>query len=471
MSTSEPLSTSAFYSADHVVDNQSVPSSDVVVKRKIDPETPEFADFFEIPRIVSWIKENNFQRVALQLPDAFLTYALPLASRIERESGSKIYVLADTSYRSCCIDAVAAEHATCDSLVHFGEACLSSPSEAIPVLYIYGKLDVDWADFESHLREKFDSEDQSGFVVLYEPGYDNVADRILDSSKKILVERDVQIVRLANLSSKNASLGRELPECWSEASSNLIFIGSHDSALLPIWLMTHTRFMKVYNYAPDEKNLSVLEPASFKQLRRRLFLIEKLRDANVVGLVVGTLGVGGIKEAISRIRKLCKEASKKLYVLSIGKVNEPKLSNFANDIDCFILLSCPFGIILDTNEFFKPIVSLFEAEIALNPGKEWFAGGGWTAEFGNFVKDEIGKQDIDKVDISLISGKIRTAQVDDHEKNAESNKQLLEYSAGNYFANRTWKGLDNSYVEEDLSLNEGLKGIAMEYKSEPTEEK
>uniref|UniRef100_A0AC34GI12 2-(3-amino-3-carboxypropyl)histidine synthase subunit 2 n=1 Tax=Panagrolaimus sp. ES5 TaxID=591445 RepID=A0AC34GI12_9BILA len=222
--------------------------------------------------------------------------------------------------------------------------------------------------------------------------------------------------RLAKSNLTKTSLGRELPSTWDEnVSASLIFIGNPQSALLPIWLLTHIRFNKVFNYFPATKSLEFQEPKTLRSLRKRLFLIEQLRDANVIGLVVGTLGVEGIKEAIERIRKICKEANKKLYVLSIGKVNEPKLSNFATDIDAFILLSCPFGIILDSSDFFKPIVSLFEAEIALNPSKEWYASSGWSAQFGDFVQDEIGKLDKDAVDVSLISGKIRATHFDSEE--------------------------------------------------------
>lgn len=49
-------------------------------------------------------------------------------------------------------------------------------------------------------------------------------------------------------------------------------------------------------------------------------MIEKLKDAKNVGLVVGTLGVQGFREAIDRVRTLCKIAQKRLYVFSIGKV-------------------------------------------------------------------------------------------------------------------------------------------------------
>uniref|UniRef100_A0AC35FE83 2-(3-amino-3-carboxypropyl)histidine synthase subunit 2 n=1 Tax=Panagrolaimus sp. PS1159 TaxID=55785 RepID=A0AC35FE83_9BILA len=469
----EPLPSGAFYTEDHVVE-QEADEINVAEQIQLDPASPEFDDFFEINRVVNWIKENGYQRVAFQLPDNLLSFAFTLARRCEKESGSKIYILADTSYRSCCIDAVAAEHANCDSLVHFGEACMSTPTTVIPVLYVFGKLRVDFEDFALQLKKEIKEENVTEMVLLYEPGYDAISSKLEDTIHEILPSSTTfSSCHLAKSDSTMTSLGRELPTTLNEATpATLIFIGNSQSALLPIWLLTHIQFNKVISYFPQTKAIETHEPKSLRSLRKRLFLIEKLRDSNVIGLVVGTLGVEGIKEAIERIRKLCKEANKKLYVLSIGKVNEPKLSNFATDIDAFILLSCPFGIILDSSDFFKPIVSLFEAEIALNPSKDWYASGGWSAQFEDFVQDEIGKLNKNAVDVSLISGRIRATQLDDHRGGGDdgensNNKQILEYSAGNYFSNRTWKGLDNTYVEEDLSLNEGLKGIAMEYVSEP----
>jgi len=37
----------------------------------------------------------------------------------------KFYILADTSYGSCCVDEIAAEHADADCIIHYGRACLS----------------------------------------------------------------------------------------------------------------------------------------------------------------------------------------------------------------------------------------------------------------------------------------------------------------------------------------------------------
>ena len=46
---------------------------------------------------------------------------------------------------SCCVDEVAAEHGLASALVHFGPSCLSPPS-VLPVLFVFGKDDVDVDD-------------------------------------------------------------------------------------------------------------------------------------------------------------------------------------------------------------------------------------------------------------------------------------------------------------------------------------
>lgn len=48
--------------------------------------------------------------------------------------------------------------------------------------------------------------------------------------------------------------------------------------------------------------------------------MEKLRDAQTVGIVINTLDLVGYGEALERIRKLCNIAGKKSYTLAIGKV-------------------------------------------------------------------------------------------------------------------------------------------------------
>ncbi|KAI1723323.1 putative diphthamide synthesis protein domain-containing protein [Ditylenchus destructor] len=439
-------------------------------------------EFFELDKVIRWINDNGYRRVALQLPDTYLAHAFQISQQLESAAASaKVYVLGDTSYRNCCIDDVAAEHANCDSLVHFGDACLSAPSSRIPLLYIFCNFKFDFDDFEVKLKSTLErSECCSNIALVYDSFLIHSAEKLAETVAKC-VPSSVNIVTCHasicdgkeinktsnefNESSSN-SFGREIPEemlGWENAT--LIFIGSEKSPLLPLWLMTYLQFSDVIHYVPGETKIEQFQPNSNRQLRRRLFLIEKLRDAGTVGLVVGTLAVRGFKEAIARIRQLCKTAGKKLYVFSIGKLNEAKLSNFATDIDVFVLLSCPFGIVL-SNEFFKPIVSFFEAEIALNPSKSWYSGNGWTAQFESILSDDIGNQEEETTDVSLITGKMRVTNIDAVET-TNDRREVIQYTAGDYFANRTWKGLNDEHSEGDnVTVKEGLSGIAAGYTTE-----
>jgi len=46
-----------------------------------------------------------------------------------------------------------------------------------------------------------------------------------------------------------------------------------------------------------------------KVLRRRYFLVEKARNASIVGILVGTLGVAGYLDVVDRVRELAKQCA------------------------------------------------------------------------------------------------------------------------------------------------------------------
>ncbi|CAI5443617.1 unnamed protein product [Caenorhabditis angaria] len=224
--------------------------------------------------------------------------------------------------------------------------------------------------------------------------------------------------------------------------------------------------------SPEHRKIyTFFSTRSCRQLRRRLFLVEKLKDANTVGLVVGSVGVDQHKEAVQRMRQLCKAAGKKIYVISVGKINVPKLSNFSSDIDVFVLLSCPFGVLLDSGDYYRPVLSFFEAEIALNPSKShWAADSGWRADFGRHLQDQIATHsnpEVQEGDVSLISGKVRARpEIIQNGEGPEAQKTTVAlYSAGDYFAERSWKGLDDTAatVTQSTVVEEGRRGIAQGY--------
>lgn len=75
---------------------------------------------------------------------------------------------------------------------------------------------------------------------------------------------------------------------------------------------------------------------------RRRYLVERARDAHIVGLLAGTLGVAQHREALAHLRNLTQAAGKRSYVLALGRPTPAKLANFP-EVDVFVLLACPLG--------------------------------------------------------------------------------------------------------------------------------
>ena len=94
--------------------------------------------------------------------------------------------------------------------------------------------------------------------------------------------------------------------------------------------------------------------------------MQKARDADVFGILVGTLGVGepsvylfaksadqnffpgfGIANylpLLAHLRQTLKAAHKKSYTISVGKINPSKLGNFM-EIECWVWVACSESMI------------------------------------------------------------------------------------------------------------------------------
>lgn len=71
-----------------------------------------------------------------------------------------------------------------------------------------------------------------------------------------------------------------------------------------------------------------LSPEVGRLLKRRYYLVEKAKQAQIVGLLVGTLGSAGYLQTLHHIRSLAAAAGKKTYTLLMGKPQPAKLANF-----------------------------------------------------------------------------------------------------------------------------------------------
>ncbi|WIA08592.1 hypothetical protein OEZ85_008021 [Tetradesmus obliquus] len=128
-----------------------------------------------------------------------------------------------------------------------------------------------------------------------------------------------------------------------------------------------------------------LLPELQRLLKRRYYMVERARGASMVGLLVGTLGAAGYLEALTRVRQLAAAAGKKTYTLLMGKPSPAKLANFP-EIEVFVMLADPQGLILDSKEYLSPIITPHEAFLAFT-GRA-FDAASYRLDFGDLLTGE-----------------------------------------------------------------------------------
>jgi len=112
-------------------------------------------------------------------------------------------------------------------------------------------------------------------------------------------------------------------------------------------------------------------------------------SADVFGLIVGNVGLKSSKPLLEQLRKELRKAKKKSYTLSVGRLNPAKLANFET-IECFVLVGCAEGGVVDSKDFYRPIVTPWELLLALKGPEGGWDPSKWTLDIEKVLQGESG---------------------------------------------------------------------------------
>lgn len=423
----------------------------------------------ELTKCTQWITSNSFKNVCLQFSDDLLTFSIKITSEIKENCDANVFILGDTSYGACCVDEIAASHIQADAIIHFGNACLSKVTR-LPVLYIFHKFPFNTETFLTKLQALLPDRDTK-LMLFYDVGYYYAIDGIFAQLKSIFGNSECGKLAIDGID----------PDilCWSLTSSGpeeftCIYLGNDNQSFFNISMGIKCQKWLLFNRTNELREMTV---ADSRWMRKRYFYIEKCKDAQSIGIVVGTLTSKGYLEMVQHIQELAKSREVRSYMISVGKVNPAKLANFV-DIDCFVLVGCPENTLYNSKDFYKPLVSVFEIEMAWNPAWKDQLPDTYCTDFRELLPDgKLYKRDenakFDENDISLVSGRVRHLN---YEKNDENGcKQLAEMSknqvsvtqAADVFNQRSWRGLDPALGKNDAAkIEQGRKGIPIRYEED-----
>ncbi|KAI0052230.1 diphthamide biosynthesis protein [Auriscalpium vulgare] len=451
----------------------------------------EFAEYYEIDRTVQEIISGQFKRIALQFPDELLSDAVPIYQRLKGriQADAELYVLADTSYGSCCVDEVAAQHVDADAVIHYGHACMSQ-TYRLPVIYVFGKKPVNDLDDLAHklvASLTATGVNARSVVLRHDIAYTHLADSILETLRARLQESQITVSysaiphKLDSSTTSPRTIQKPVEDSDPHMSPPILYVGPPSLGLTNL-LLTHS-LVPVHRYDPSTREVHLESVRTNKLLMRRYAVVQKARDADVVGILVGTLGVASYLPLISHLRQSLKLAHKKSYTISVGKLNPSKLANFM-EIECFVLVACPENSLIEAKEFLRPIVTPFELQIALQPEPVWT--GEYILDFEKILAQDATAsstpgRDLDEPTFSLVTGKYRHAKRYggvDMPSNPDPNQTsavilrdqngtvatLKDSAAGEFLQSRTFQGLETRIgLDAPSVLEQGRSGIARGY--------
>ncbi|KAK6137256.1 hypothetical protein DH2020_029003 [Rehmannia glutinosa] len=311
---------------------------------------------FEIHKIIWRARSTNATRVALQFPEGLLMYSLVISDILTTFAAvTHCFVLGDVTYGACCIDDLSARALDAHLLVHFGHSCLVPiDSTTIPVLYVFVEIAINTRKLLEELKYNFSPDKINSFIMAgtiqfsnairaVKPELENLGFRVMIPQSKPLSAGEV--------------LGCTAPSVKLQGSAGkddiIIFVA--DGRFHLEAFMIANPDIRTFRYDPylGKLFLEEYDHEGMKDDRRRA--IERAIGAKSWGIVLGTLGRQGNSMVMERLEKKMRDKGLDYMVVLISELSPKKIELFGDAVDAW-----------------KPLLTSFEAEIALGDLSGWW---------------------------------------------------------------------------------------------------
>ncbi|KAL4769460.1 hypothetical protein BDW60DRAFT_218870 [Aspergillus nidulans var. acristatus] len=385
----------------------------------------ELAITYDIERTLKEIRQARYKRIALQFPDEMLPDAprvfqllsrgleardivdgvskantenepteglVDSASRLDLKDADewspKLYILADTSYGTCCVDEVAAEHVDADVVVHYGRSCLS-PTARLPVIYVFTHKELPLDPVVKAFKETYPDR-ETKVILAADVTY---SDHIPEVYSRLVQEGYSSLFATALVHDPSSVIpNRTVPDSVKEAPESLgdwqLFHISEPPTALLLTLASRVAAIHIYpTDGPAGADVMPLPASTAMVLRRRYAILTRLSTVPIFGILVNTLSVKNYLHIVDHVRDKIAAAGKKSYMFVVGKLNAAKVANFS-EIGGWVVIGCWESSLVDSKDFWKPVITPFELEVALKGDEERVWTGAWQSDFQSILDQQ-----------------------------------------------------------------------------------
>lgn len=355
---------------------------DPAIDAAIDLLPPNYS--FEIPKTIHRIRSANAKRVALQFPEGLLLFATTISDILTQFCpGSETLIMGDVTYGACCIDDYTARALGCDLLVHYAHSCLIPMSTAkIATLYIFVDISIDTSHLLATLAGNFSPGKTIAMVgtIQFNATLHGIRQPLEQAGFNILVP---QITPL----SKGEILGCTSPTISTDAKVDIIlYLGDGRFHLESAMIANPS--LPAYRYDPYSRKLTRETYSHGEMLSLRSSAISTARTAKRWGLILGALGRQGNPHTLTLIENHLNVRGIPFINLLLSEIFPGKLALF-EDVDCWVQIACPRLSIDWGYAFPRPLLTPYEALVALGGRPGWEEKGVYPMDF--YGKDGLGR--------------------------------------------------------------------------------
>ncbi|KAF9772821.1 Diphthamide biosynthesis protein 1 [Fusarium sp. DS 682] len=324
---------------------------------------------FEIPKTIHRIQTSNAKRVALQMPEGLLLFATTISDILTQFCpGVETLIMGDVTYGACCIDDYTARALGCDLLVHYAHSCLIPVDvTTIKTLYVFVDISIDATHLLASLERNFASGKTIAVVgtIQFNATIHGVKSSLERGGFRVLVP---QIAPL----SKGEILGCTSPRLKEDDKIDLIlYLGDGRFHLESI--MIHNPSIPAYRYDPYSRKLTREAYGHEEMQSLRRTAIHSARTARKWGLILGALGRQGNPHTLGLIEKELKARGIPIVHLLLSEIFPGKLA-LMSDVECWVQVACPRLSIDWGYAFPRPLLTPYEALVALGERQDWGDG-------------------------------------------------------------------------------------------------
>ena len=310
---------------------------------------------FELEKICRIINEKKYKRIMVQIPEGLKTYIDDIRETVENETGAIVILSGEPCYGACDI-----VENNADFLVHFGHSIMVKPS--IPYFFAECRSNIDVLKVVEKSVKYLEKNVGVITTVQHVHKINEIKNILEKKGKNVFVGKGGKRVKYPG-----QVLGCDFSSALSimDKVDNYLYVGSGNFHPLGVSIATKK---KVIVADPHANAIRELEKLKEKILRQRYAAIEKAKQGEKFGIVVGgKIGQKRIGLA-EKVKGSLEKNNKKACLISLNEI-KPEYLLYLN-YDCFVCTACPRIAIDDYLMYEKPMITPVEVEIML--GKRGF---------------------------------------------------------------------------------------------------